>query len=268
METNDISSGINIDSSIKRYYPYNNLASHVLGFTGTDNTGLFGLENSLNSILSGTVGKSVTITDSINAEIPNQYQSYIAAKDGSNVYLTIDVNIQSIAEKYLSQAVIDNIADYGTIIVMEPSTGNVLAMANYPDYNLNTPYTPLDANVLSTWDSLSGEEQSNYLYEMWRNKAVQNTYEPGSTFKIITTAVGLEEGIVEAETPDTFYCAGQEVVDNISINCWRYKNPHLGQSLKQALANSCNPSFIQLGLKIGAPTLYKYYNAFRIINKY
>ena len=266
MESNEIYSGISIDSSIKRYYPYNNLACHMLGFTGTDGNGLFGLENSLDSILSGTVGKVVTVTDSINSEIPNQEQSYIDAQNGSNVSLTIDVNIQSIVEKYLSQAVIDNIADYGTVIIMQPSTGNILAMANYPDYDLNTPFTPTDATILSTWDTMSSEEQTNYLYEMWRNKAVQNTYEPGSTFKIITSAIGLEEGIVEKETPDVFYCAGHEVVDNITINCWRHTNPHLGESLKQALANSCNPAFIQLGLKVGAPTLYKYYNAFGLLS--
>ena len=266
MDTNDIPSGISIDSAIKRYYPYNTLACHMLGFTGTDSNGLFGLENSLESILSGTVGKVVTLTDSVESEIPDEQQSYIAAQDGSNVYLTIDVNIQSIAEKYLSQAVIDNIADYGTVIIMEPSTGNVLAMANYPDYDLNTPFTPIDATVLSTWNSLSSQEQTNYLYEMWRNEAVQNTYEPGSTYKIITSAIGLEEGIIEANTTNSLYCGGTEYVDNIPINCWRHTNPHLGQSLKQALANSCNPAFIQLGLKIGAPTLYKYYDAFGLLS--
>lgn len=266
METNNIYSGINIDSSIKRYYPYNTLACHTLGFTGTDGNGLFGLENSLDSILSGTVGKVVTLTDSINSEIPNQEQSYIAAQDGNDVYLTIDVNIQSIVEKYLSQAVIDNICDYGTAIIMEPSTGNILAMANYPDYDLNTPFTPTNETISSTWNTLSSEEQTNYLYEMWRNKAVQNTYEPGSTFKILTAAIGLEEGVVEADTPNTFYCAGTEYVDETPINCWRHTNPHLGESLKQALANSCNPAFIQLGLKIGAPTLYKYYEAFGLLS--
>ena len=266
MDSNNIYAGISIDSAIKRYYPYNTLASHMIGFTGTDGNGLFGLENSLDSILSGTVGKVVTLTDSVNSEIPNEQQSYIAAQNGSNVYLTIDVNIQSIAEKYLSQAVIDNIADYGTVIIMEPSTGNVLAMANYPDYNLNTPFTPIDQTALDTWDTLSSEDRTNYLYEMWRNEAVQNTYEPGSTYKILTAAIGLEEGIVEADDTDCFYCAGTEYVDNIAINCWRHTNPHQTQSLKQALANSCNPAFIQLGLKIGAPTLYKYYDAFGLLS--
>lgn len=138
----------------------------------------------------------VTLIDSVNSEIPNQQKSYIAAQNGSNVYLTIDVNIQSIVEKYLSQAVVDNIADYGTAIVMEPSTGNILAMANYPDYDLNTPFTPTNQTALASWSTMSSEEKTNYLYDMWRNKAVQNTYEPGSVFKIITASVGLEEGIV------------------------------------------------------------------------
>ncbi len=266
MNSNKIYSGINIDSSVKRYYPYNNLACHLLGFSGTDGNGLFGLENSLETTLAGTVGKVVTLTDSVNSEIPNQESSYISALDGSNVYLTIDVNIQSIVEKYLSQAVVDNIADYGTVIIMEPSTGNILAMASYPDYNLNTPFTPTYSKILESWDSMSAEEQTNYLYDMWRNKCVQNTYEPGSVFKIITSAIGLEEGIVDETTPNTFYCAGSESVDGIKVNCWRHTNPHQGQSLKQALANSCNPSFIQLGLKIGAPTLYKYYDAFGLLS--
>lgn len=266
METNKIYNGISIDSTIKRYYPYNNLACHLLGFTGTDNNGLFGLENSLDNTLSGTAGKVVTLIDSINQEIPNEQKSYIDALDGSNVYLTIDVNIQSIVQKYLSQAVTDNIADYGTAIVMEPSTGNILAMANYPDYDLNTPFTPTDTSITGSWDTLSDEEQTEYLYDMWRNKAVQNTYEPGSTFKIITSAIGIEEGIIDKNTANVFYCAGHEVVDHITINCWRHTNPHLGQSLKQALANSCNPAFIQLGVKIGAPTLYKYYDAFGLLS--
>lgn len=266
MNENQIYAGINIDPAVKRYYPYNNLASHVLGFTGTDNNGLFGLENSLEDILGGTPGQVVTVIDSVQSEIPNQQKSYIEPKNGSNVYLTIDVNIQSIAEKYLSQAVIDNKADYGTIIIMEPDTGNILAMCNYPDYNLNTPYTPIDPNITSVWDSMSAQEQTDYLYAMWKNNAVQNTYEPGSTFKIITSATALEENIVKYDTPNVFNCSGYETVNGINIFCWRSERPHGAQSLKQALANSCNPSFIQLGLKVGAPTLFKYYDAFGLLN--
>lgn len=266
MDDNKIYSGINIDSAVKRYYPYNTLASHVIGFTGTDHNGLVGLENSLDDILAGTPGQVVTLTDSVNSEIPNQQKSYIEPKNGSNVYLTIDVNIQSIAEKYLSQAVIDNQADSGTVIIIEPDTGNILAMCNYPDYNLNTPFEPTDSTILETWDALSAQEQNDYLYSMWNNTAVQSTYEPGSVFKIITAAVGLEENIVSPNDTSSFICEGYETINGTNIFCWRTGRPHGYQSLKQALANSCNPAFIQLGLKIGTPTLYKYYDAFGLLS--
>jgi len=149
---------------------------------------------------------------------------------------------------------------------MEPSTGNVLAMANYPTYNPNTPFTPIDETVLATWEELPLEEQNSYLYDMWRNKAVQNTYEPGSTFKILTSAIAIEEGLIDPKTPNVFHCSGTEHIGNSFINCWRSYNPHGSQSLTQALGNSCNPAFIQLGLKIGGPTLYKYYRAFGLLS--
>lgn len=267
MKENDISSGINIDSTINRYYPYNNLASNLIGFTGTDNTGLSGLENSLDDLLAGTPGKRVSYTDSLNGDIPNEEQTYIAPENGKNVYLTIDVNLQSTAEKYLTQAVSDNNADSGIVIIMNPSTGDILAMANCPNYNLNTPYTPTDSKILSVWDSLSSEEKNNMLYTMWNNICVQNTYEPGSTFKIITAATALEEGITSADIVDDFYCSGHETIANLTINCWKYYDPHGSQTLRQALANSCNPAFMQLGQRIGAKTLYKYYEAFGFFSK-
>lgn len=258
-----ISTGVNIDSTINRYYPYSTLASNLIGFTGTDTHGLIGLECSLDSILAGTDGKMVTLTDSINGEIPAQQQTYIEAEDGNDVYLTIDVNIQSTVEKYLSQAVEDNEADGGTAIIMQPSTGNILAMATYPDYDLNTPFTPTNSKLLKKWKKLSSDEKNTALYQMWNNSAVQSTYEPGSTFKIITAATAIEEGIVDPEKKGVFYCNGsQKINDNLKIRCWNYANPHGYQSLKDALANSCNPAFIQLGQKIGAETLYKYYEAF------
>lgn len=267
MNENDISSsGIEITEDIKRYYPYNNLASNLIGFTGAENTGRIGLEYSLNSILSGTPGKVLTSTDSVNGEIPNGEQYSVAVQNGNDVTLTIDVNIQSISEKYLSQAVTDNKADGGNVIIMEPSTGNILAMATYPDYDLNTPYTINSEELSKVWDTLSPEEKSDNLYKMWNNSAVQSTYEPGSTFKIITAAAGLEEGIVN---PDDriFYCSGYEDVSGIIMSCWRHDNPHGLQNLREALANSCNPAFIQLGQKIGASLLYKYYNGFGLFNK-
>ena len=266
MKENKISSGINIDSSVKRFYPYNTLASNLIGFTGTDNSGLWGLENSLDSILSGTNGKVVTLIDSVNSEIPNQEQTYIEAKNGSNVYLTIDVKIQSIVEKYLSQAVNDNNANSGVAIVMRPSNGDILAMASYPNYDLNSPFTPINARLLTNWDKLSSEEKSNIRYSMWNNIATQNTYEPGSTFKIITSATALEEGLITPDHVGDFYCGGSESVDGVNIHCWA-QNPHGSQSLRNALSNSCNPAFIQLGRKIGAKTLYKYYEAFGLFER-
>ena len=214
----------------------------------------------------GTPGKVLASTDSINGEIPNGQKSYVAAKNGNDVTLTIDVNIQSIAEKYLSQAVTDNKADGGNVIIMNPSNGDVLAMATYPNYNLNEPYTINTAELKDKWDSLSTEEKSNSLYNMWNNSAVQKTYEPGSTFKIITAAAGLEEGIVTTDNHSDFYCSGSENVSGIEMRCWKYYDPHGSQSLREALGNSCNPAFIQLGQKIGAHTLYKYYRGFGLFN--
>lgn len=266
IKENKISSGISITEDIKRYYPYNNLASNLIGFTGAENTGLAGLESTLNSILSGTPGKVLTSTDSVNGEIPNGQKSYVAAQNGNDVTLTIDVNIQSIAEKYLSQAVNDNKADGGNVVIMNPTNGDILAMATCPDYNLNTPYTINTSALQEKWDTLSSEEKSTELFKMWNNTAVQSTYEPGSTFKLITASAALEEGIVDADTPGVFYCSGSEPVSGININCWKYYNPHGSQSLKEALANSCNPAFIQLGRKVGASTLYKYYKGFGLFD--
>ena len=267
MKECEITSGINIDSTINRYYPYNNFASNLIGFTGSDGSGLWGLENSLNSILAGTDGKVVMLTDSINSEIPNQEKTYIEAEDGDDVYLTIDYKVQSACEKYLSQAVVDNKADGGTVIVMEPDTGNILAMATYPDYDLNTPFTPTNSTILDSLDGLSTEEKNQKLYEMWNNSATQSTYEPGSTFKLITAAVALEEGLAETDKTEDFYCSGVEKVLYTSMRCWKYPQAHLSQNLRQALGNSCNPAFIQLGQRIGAPTLYKYYEAFGFFEK-
>ncbi len=267
LDENEITSGVNITETTSRHYPYETLASNLIGFTGTDNHGLMGLENSLDSILSGTAGTIVTSVDSISGEIPNSEQTYVAAKNGSDITLTIDVNIQSIADKYLEQAVKDNKADGGNVIIMNPNNGDILAMSTYPNYNLNTPFTPIDEEILETWDTLSSEEQNNYLYSLWSNKSVQDTYEPGSTFKLITTAVAIEEHIVSNVDEVLFSCSGSQVVEDRNIACWRSYDPHGYQSLKQALGNSCNPAFIQLGQKIGAETLYKYYEAFGLFEK-
>lgn len=267
MEENSMYSGINIDEDVKRYYPYGNLASNLIGFCDTDNNGQEGIELKWDSVLSGTSGKMLTVENAVKDLIPDKNESYIAAENGSNIVLTIDANIQTIAEKYLKQACIENdCKSGGNIIIMNPSNGDILAMATYPDYDLNSPREP-NSTLATNWDSLSETEQLNSLYKMWRNKAVSDTYEPGSTFKIITAAVGLEENIVTTDTPGNFICNGYELINGLKINCWKSVTTHGLQTLRQALMNSCNPALMQLGKKIGAPTLYKYYEAFGLFDK-
>ncbi len=267
MKTNEIYSGINIDEDVKRYYPYGNLASNLIGVCNTDNVGQEGIELKWNSILSGTAGKLLSLEDGNQDLLPDSNENYVPAQNGSNITLTIDANIQTIAEKYLKQACLENkCGNGGTVIIMQPSTGDILAMATYPDFDLNSPREP-NADLASTWDTLSQEEQLNAMLKMWRNRAVSDTYEPGSTFKIITAAVGLEEGIVATDTANDFTCIGHEIVNGIQIDCWRSIHTHGSQTLRQALMNSCNPALIQLGRRIGAPTLYKYYDAFGLFNE-
>ena len=271
MEDNKISVGINIDEDTKRYYPYNTVASNVIGFCGSDNQGLSGVESKWDSILTGTPGKIVSSKGSNQEEIPNAEETYISAENGSDLTLTIDLNIQTIIEKYLKQAVEDNDCKKGgNVIVMNPKNGDILGMACYPDFNLNSPYTP-NSTLAETYDSLSNEEKSESLYKMWSNKSVAETYEPGSVFKVITASVALEENITTTDKSNDFYCKGYEEFEDSSasqplkISCWR-ANPHGVQSLRQALCNSCNPAFMQLGKRIGAPTLYKYYEAFGLFD--
>lgn len=271
MEDNKISVGINIDEDTKRYYPYNTIASNVIGFCGGDNQGLSGIESKWDSVLTGTPGKIVSSKGSDQEEIPNAEETYISAENGSDLTLTIDLNIQTIIEKYLKQAVEDNNCKKGgNVIVMNPKNGDILGMACYPDYNLNFPYTP-NSTLAQTFDSLSDEEKSESLYKMWANKSVAETYEPGSVFKVITSSIALEENITTTDKSDDFYCKGYEEFEDSSasqplkISCWR-TNPHGVQSLRQALCNSCNPAFMQLGKRIGAPTLYKYYEAFGLFD--
>lgn len=266
LKENKISSGVNIDEDVKRYYPYNNLASNLIGFCGTNNQGLDGIELSYDDELKGTNGKLITAISVIQTAIPDQNEQYIAPENGSNIYLTIDSNIQTIVEKYLKQAVEENNCQRGgNAIAVNPENGEILAMATYPDYNLNDPYTP-NESLSKGWDKLSSQEQSNKLYSMWRNRAVLDTYEPGSTFKIIAASIGLEEKIVETDTAGDFYCGGSETVSGTRISCAN-RSGHGSQSLRNALENSCNPALIQLGQKIGVSTFYKYLDAFGFFQK-
>lgn len=266
LKENKISSGVNIDEDVKRYYPYNNLASNLIGFCGTNNQGLDGIELSYDDELKGTNGKLITAISVIQTAIPDQNEQYIAPENGSNIYLTIDSNIQTIVEKYLKQAVEENNCQRGgNAIAVNPENGEILAMATYPDYNLNDPYTP-NESLSEGWDKLSSQEQSNKLYSMWRNRAVLDTYEPGSTFKIIAASIGLEEKIVETDTAGDFYCGGSETVSGTRISCAN-RSGHGSQSLRNALENSCNPALIQLGQRIGVSTFYKYLDAFGFFKK-
>ena len=266
MKDNDISTGINIDEDTKRYYPYSTLASNLLGFCGSDNNGLAGVEYYWDSTLTGTPGRVITSIDATQDSIPDDNETYVAPENGSNITLSIDANIQTIVEKYLKQAVDENnCKNGGCMILMDPSTGDILAMATYPDYNLNTPFEPNTA-LSATWDTLSSEEKTNSLYKMYRNKAVSDTYEPGSVFKIITAAAGLEENVVESDTAGDFNCTGYQDVYGVKIHCTRTSG-HGSQSLRNALENSCNPALIQLVQRIGAETFYKYIEAFGLLSK-
>ena len=267
MKENKISTGINIDHDTKRYYPYNTLASNLLGFCGDDNTGLSGIEYYWNNVLSGTPGRLITSIDATQDTIPDEDEDYYAAEDGSNLTLSIDANIQSIVERYLKQAVNENnCRNGGCMIIMDPTNGDILAMASYPDYNLNTPFEPTEYLRSKGWDELSNEEKTQSLYKTYRNKSVSDTYEPGSVFKIITASAGLEEDVVETDIGGDFYCRGSQDVYGVPIRC---ANPsgHGSQSLRNALENSCNPALIQLGQRLGATRLYKYIEAFGFFDK-
>jgi len=266
MDANKIYAGINIDTDTKRYYYYSNLASNLIGFCGDDNQGLAGIEYYWNSVLTGTPGKITTSQDAAQDIISNENENYIPAQNGSNITLTIDYNIQTIAEKYLKQAVADNQCTRGgNIIVMDPNTGDILAMASYPDYDLNQPFTP-NSSLQKTWDNLSTSAKSSALQGMWKNPAVTNTYEPGSVFKVLVSAIALEENLVETDTPGIFSCIGYQDIYGTKIKCAKTAG-HGYQSLREALEHSCNPAFMQLGAKIGKETLYKYFDAFGLFNK-
>ena len=265
IKDNKVYAGINIDSDIKRYYPYDNLASNLLGFVGTSGQGLEGVELSYDSVLSGKNGRRTTSISGSQSAIPDQNEEYIAPENGSNLYLTIDSNIQTIAEKYLKQAVEENNCEKGgNVIIMDPSTGEIKAMATYPDYNLNDPYVP-NSMIDDGWDELETQEKTNRLYQMWRNKAVVDTYEPGSTFKTLVASIALEENLVTTDEPGDFYCSGAEHVADYDIRCTALWG-HGSQTLRDAIENSCNPAFIQLGQRIGRSNYYKYFKAYGLFD--
>ncbi len=268
MQENNISTGINIDEDTKRYYPYNNLASQVIGFSGSDNQGLDGIEAVYDDELKGEQGKIQKLTDATGGDIQGTGENYVPAIDGNDLVLTIDATIQGIAEKYLEEACIDNVCtDGGNIIVMNPKTGDILAMAGYPNYNLNTPFEAPTEELKKVWEGLSETERNRQMMALWRNKAVTDTYEPGSTFKLVTTSAALQEGITTPDKKGEFTCTGGIEVAGVRIKCWRYYRPHGAESLREALMNSCNPVFIGLGEKLGVHTYYQYLEKFGLLSK-
>ena len=268
MQENNITTGINIDEDSKRYYPYSTLAANVIGFTGSDNQGLDGIEKRYDDILKGTQGKILKLTDATGSNMEKEGEDYISAIDGDDLVLTIDMTVQSIAEKYLTEACIDNVCtDGGNVIIMNPKNGDILALASYPSYDLNSPYTINIPELETNWDSIESSEKSKQLQQMWRNKAISDTYEPGSTFKLVTASAAIEEGIVTDIDKVSFSCTGSINIAGTRIKCWRYYNPHGSESLRLALMNSCNPVFIGLGQQIGVDAYYEYLEKFGLLEK-
>ena len=268
MNENNIFSGINIDEDMKRYYPYGDLASHIIGFVGSDNQGLEGIEAKYNDVLTGKKGSISKMLDAKGNSFGDSGELFEEAESGDSIVLTIDKNIQAITEKYLEEACIENeCTDGGNVIIMDPRNGDILAMATYPNYNLNNPFEITNEEVKAYWYEMDSTQKNLYLQKVWRNKAVADTYEPGSTFKLVTTAAAIEEGIATADKAGCFMCGGSIEVAGVRIKCWRYYRPHGSQSLRDGLMNSCNPVFIGLGQKIGKEKYYDYLEKFGFLNK-
>ncbi len=268
MQENNILSGINIDEDTKRYYPNSDFASHIIGFCGSDNQGLDGIEAKYDEILKGKNGKISKYIDAKGNEFGNEGEVYENPIDGNDLVLSIDFNIQSIVEKYLEEACIDNVCtDGGNVIMMNQKNGDILAMATYPYYDLNSPYEINSEELKEVWELLELGEKSKNLQAMWRNKAIADTYEPGSTFKLVTASASIEEGLATPDKKGVFNCGGGIEIAGRRIKCWRYYRPHGAQSLREGLMNSCNPVFIGLGQKMGVNKYYKYLDKFGFLKK-
>ena len=230
---NNILKGINIDEDTKRYYPYSMLASQVIGFCGSDNQGLGGIEAKYDEILKGKVGKIEKQTDAKGNILGDEGELYTDPIDGNDIVLTIDMTIQSIVEKHLEEACIDNVCtDGGNVIIMNPKNGDILAMATYPNYDLNNPYTVNDENLKNLWDSMEITEKNVVLQAIWRNKAISDTYEPGSTFKLLTASAALEEKLADTDIAGAYSCSGGIEIAGVRIKCWRYYRPHRRRKFK------------------------------------
>ena len=253
-------SGVKVDEDYKRYYPYGTLASKVLGFTGADNQGILGLEVKYDEYLQGTNGKILTLTDARGIEIENAGESRLEPVNGYDLCLSLDRNIQMYCEQAAKKVCTKKSADSVSVIVMNPQNGELMAMVNYPEFDLNDPFTL----VGDTGESVSAEEKQNLLNKMWRNQCISDTYEPGSTFKIITAAAALEEGVVKLD--DAFFCPGYKIVEDRRIRCARTTG-HGAETFETGIMNSCNPVFMELGERLGAENFVGYFKQFGLLSK-
>lgn len=252
--------GVKIDEDYKRYYPYNELASKVIGFTGGDNQGIIGIEVKYDEYLEGINGKILTLTDARGVEIKNAGERRSEPVEGDDLYLSLDYNIQMYAAQAAVKVREEKQADSVSILVMNPQNGEILAMVNEPEFNLNEPFT-LNTEIDT---ELSEEEKQNALNKMWRNQCINDTYEPGSTFKIITASAALEEGKVSLS--DQFNCPGYKIVEDRRIRCHKVGG-HGAEDFTHGIMNSCNPVFIEIGLRIGSDRFCDYFEQFGLLSK-
>lgn len=255
-------SGIKVDEDYKRYYPLDTMASTVLGFTGADNQGILGLEVKYDSYLQGTSGKILTLTDARGIEIENAGETRLEPVNGYDLYISMDSNIQQYCEQAAEKAYIKKQADEVSVIVMNPQNGEIMAMVNYPEFNLNEPFTLIEEMGADGTESV--DKKQELLNRMWRNPCISDTYEPGSTFKIITAAAALEEGVVSLT--DQFYCPGYKLVEDRRIRCAKTSG-HGAETFETGIMNSCNPVFIELGERLGVENYYKYFKQFGLTQK-
>lgn len=252
--------GVKVDEDYRRYYPYDSLASKVIGFTGGDNQGIVGLEVRYDDWLSGKDGKILTMTNAYGQELEQEGERRQEPVTGNQLTISMDCNLQMYCEQAAQKVMLEKNADEVSVILMNPQNGEIFAMVNVPEYNLNEPFT---LNV-ETASDLKESEKQDLLNQMWRNACINDTYEPGSTFKIITTAAALEQGVVTVN--DSFYCPGYKIVEDRRIRCHKTTG-HGAETFTQGIMNSCNPVFIELGLRLGAENFYHYFEQFGLLRK-
>ena len=252
--------GVKVDEDYKRYYPYDTLASKVIGFTGADNQGILGLEVKYEDYLKGTDGKILTLTDARGVEIENAGETRMEPVNGNDLYISLDSNIQMYCEQAAQKVYTEKEAQNVSVLVMNPQNGEVMAMVNYPEFHLNDPFT-LDCELTGTETE---EEKQELRNQMWRNPCINDTYEPGSTFKIITTAAALEAGVLSLD--DQFQCPGFKIVEDRKIRCHKVGG-HGSETFVEGIMNSCNPVFIEVGLRLGPERFYQYFKQFGLLSK-